>query len=178
MASIQQESRWTAPPEGSEPALEAIEEEVGLPRRRVRDDSEMDITPMIDMTFLLLIFFLVASRMDERAAVVLPPARHGNAVSTTGAVVFTIGGDSEEAQIFKGEGKIPANLLSAGDTEGKESEIAAYVEEIVAGDPTIQNVVILAEAGVKHRDVALVMKAVGLAETDGNQLHVAVLEMR
>ena len=29
-------------------------------RRRQLDDSEMDITPMIDITFLLLIFFLVA----------------------------------------------------------------------------------------------------------------------
>ncbi len=32
---------------------------------------------MIDIVFLLLIFFLVASKMDESAAVRLPPARHG-----------------------------------------------------------------------------------------------------
>lgn len=178
MASIQQEERWTGAPPAPPPALEAVEEEAGLPRRRVADDSEMDITPMIDMTFLLLIFFIVASRMEESASVKLPPAQHGNAVSTEGAIVFTIGGEQEDAQIFKGEGKDPARLLSASDTEGKEAEVAAYVEEQVAGDPSIQNVVIMAEAGVKHRDVALVMKAVGLAQTEGSQLHVAVLEMR
>ncbi len=36
-----------------------------LVARRPLDDSEMDITPMIDITFLLLIFFLVAARLDE-----------------------------------------------------------------------------------------------------------------
>jgi hypothetical protein len=35
----------------------------------------------------------------------------------------------------------------------------------------------MAEADVKHRDVALVMKAVGMAQTEGKQLHVAVMEM-
>ena len=38
-----------------------------MPRKRRFDDAEMDITPMIDITFLLLIFFLVASKMDEGA---------------------------------------------------------------------------------------------------------------
>ena len=174
MASIHEIPQPPSPPEA---ALEAIEEEVGIPPRRVKDDSEMDITPMIDMTFLLLIFFIVASRMEESAALTLPPAKHGNAVSTKDAVVFTVTGEGE-SQIYKGEGVNPANALTAGDPEGKETEIAAYVEEQVASDPSIQNVVILAESGVKHRDVALVMKAVGLAQTEGGQLHVAVLEMR
>lgn len=138
----------------------------------------MDITPMIDMTFLLLIFFIVAGRIDDSASVDLPRARHGDGVPTDTAVVFTIGGGQDNAQIFKGEGKNPASLLAAGDTAGKEAEIAEYVEEIVANDPAIRNVVILAEAGVKHRDVALVMKAVGLVQLEGSQLHVAVKQMR
>ena len=54
--------------------------EARLMPRPHQDDSEMDITPMIDMTFLLLIFFLVASKMDRSNEVRLPPAEHGVAV--------------------------------------------------------------------------------------------------
>ncbi len=52
-------------------------EEHPLVFRRPLEDAEMDITPMIDITFLLLIFFLVASRLDEDAPVELPTARYG-----------------------------------------------------------------------------------------------------
>mgnify|MGYP003325625382 CR=1 FL=1 len=34
-----------------------------LPRKKL-EDAEMDITPMIDVTFLLLIFFMVTSTMQ------------------------------------------------------------------------------------------------------------------
>ena len=48
-------------------AIESMDDEEDdsfvMPRRK-RDDDEMDITPMIDITFLLLIFFVVASKMD------------------------------------------------------------------------------------------------------------------
>ena len=35
------------------------------PSGRFACDAEMDFTPMIDMVFLLLIFFLVASKIDQ-----------------------------------------------------------------------------------------------------------------
>ena len=53
-------------------------------------DAEMDITPMIDIVFLLLIFFLVASKMDEAATVKLPPARHGVDISQENAIVVIV----------------------------------------------------------------------------------------
>ena len=39
-----------------------------LKSRQQLEDTEVDITPMIDITFLLLIFFLVASRMSQELA--------------------------------------------------------------------------------------------------------------
>ena len=82
-----------------------------LKRKRRGDDDEMDITPMIDITFLLLIFFLVASKMDEAAALKLPPARHGLPVGARNAVVISVtqGGPDGGALIYKGEN------LKAGD---------------------------------------------------------------
>ena len=58
--------------------LEDQEPEASLTSRgRFVCDAEMDFTPMIDMVFLLLIFFLVASKIDQATSVKLPPARHG-----------------------------------------------------------------------------------------------------
>ena len=64
------------------------------------------------------------------------------------------------------------------DVLKKEAEAAAYVEEQLGRNPNIKDVLIMADGLVKHRDVALVMKAVGSVETEGNQLHVAVMETR
>ena len=64
-----------------EPVDEIEEDEPMQMSNRRRDDDEMDITPMIDITFLLLIFFLVAARLDEDTPVELPAARHGAAVA-------------------------------------------------------------------------------------------------
>jgi biopolymer transport protein ExbD len=166
--------RTDEPPEA--PALEALEEEAPVPKSRVKDDSEMDITPMIDMTFLLLIFFIVCSKMDPGAAIHLPPAKHGEAVTTKDAIIFTIAGTETESFIYKGKGIDAGNQLAGASPVEKEAEAAAYVEQQLAQNANIKNVVIMADAGVKHRDVALVMKAVAAVETEGNQLHVAVME--
>ena len=58
----------------------------------------MDITPMIDITFLLLIFFLVCSTMSQATSVKLPPARHGKGVDEKTAVIITIDGEGGEAK--------------------------------------------------------------------------------
>jgi len=49
-------------------------------RKQNPDDGELDITPMIDITFLLLAFFVVVSKMDPQQAVDLPRATFGVSV--------------------------------------------------------------------------------------------------
>ena len=75
------------------------------PRRQL-EDTEMDITPMIDVTFLLLIFFIVASKMEESANVPLPPAVTGHPVLVKQSVVITVGEgpDDATAAVYKGDG--------------------------------------------------------------------------
>ena len=54
---------------------------IELPKKeRNPDDGELDITPMIDVTFLLLAFFVVVSKMDPSASVALPIASYGQSV--------------------------------------------------------------------------------------------------
>jgi biopolymer transport protein ExbD len=153
--------------------LNVAEDEVVFRPRRRLDDADMDITPMIDITFLLLIFFLVASRMNTEAVIELPPTRYGTAVSAKNAAIVTVAkGAAEDAMIYKGDGKVSDTLIKSTDAAQQEDEIVDYVAEQLK---TRQHVLIKAERGVKHREVSRVAKAVGRAAD--SQLFVAVLEV-
>jgi biopolymer transport protein ExbD len=147
-----------------------------LIKRRALEDNEMDITPMIDITFLLLIFFLVAGKLDQQTPVELPPARHGTAVSVKGSVTITLTqGDAEQANVYLGDGANPASLVDGRDPLAQEAAIVRYLEEQLASGEAKEHVVIKAEGAVKHRDVARVSAAVGKVS---RELYVAVMEVR
>ena len=87
--------------------------EIKPPRTKL-EDTEMDITPMIDITFLLLIFFIVASKIDDNAPIKLPPADYGQAVPLTNSIILTVvpaGVDS--ITIYRGSGRDPKNEIPA-----------------------------------------------------------------
>ena len=65
------------------------EEDFVLPRKE-RVDEEMDITPMIDITFLLLIFFVVCSTMDPAKMGDIPSAKNGTGVSDDDSAIIFI----------------------------------------------------------------------------------------
>lgn len=101
------------------------EEEFVRPPRPKRDeeDLDMDITPMIDITFLLLIFFLVSSRPDQTTAIQLPKAQYGDAVSQRFSTVISVGeGGIDQAPVYRGDGKFKENLLSS-DPATRSEEI-------------------------------------------------------
>ncbi|MCA8989958.1 MAG: biopolymer transporter ExbD [Planctomycetaceae bacterium] len=60
------------------------------PRRRISSDIDLDITPMIDVTFLLLIFFMVTSTMQSTPDLELPVARHGTGVNNSENVIVSV----------------------------------------------------------------------------------------
>jgi biopolymer transport protein ExbD len=141
-------------------------------RRRVREDIEMDITPMIDMTFLLLIFFLVSSTPDQQTAIDLPPAEHGVGVSQLHSVIFTIAeGGVNAAPVFAADGRIPGTELPE-EPEARRRRVQELVEQGFREDKT--NVVIKGDKNVAHRDVAELVKAA--SQVAGMQIHLAVLE--
>lgn len=49
----------------------------GLKRKKKKEEADLDITPMIDVTFLLLIFFMVTSTMQGTPDKDIPPALSG-----------------------------------------------------------------------------------------------------
>ena len=154
----------------------AFEEDLGpvLPRRPVQDSAEMDITPMIDITFLLLIFFLVCSTMAQQTAVELPPARHGSGVDERTSVIITVQPREagRPAAVYLGDGTAGTPLDD--DHDAQEKAILEKVEEeLLQGKP---NVLIKAAMGVKHGEVSRV--AAAAASVEGIRLHMAVFEIQ
>lgn len=49
-------------------------------KKKKKEEAELDITPMIDVTFLLLIFFMVTSTMQATPDRDIPPSKSGQNV--------------------------------------------------------------------------------------------------
>jgi biopolymer transport protein ExbD len=179
--------------------LAEAEEGPVLPRRRVRDTADLDITPMIDIVFLLLIFFLVASIPNMQVAADLPAARYGKGVNARTAIIFTVAerGGPGSALVYLGDGKRGSRLPA--DSAGQEAAIAMALSgkggTLLPDDPATQEeivrravaqgfyeggrsaVLVKAEKAVRYRDVSRVTSAVGAAQAEGIQLHLAVYEI-
>jgi biopolymer transport protein ExbD len=142
-------------------------------RRPVRDTADLDITPMIDMVFLLLIFFLVASTPDLQTAVELPPARYGKGVSQQESVIITVAerGGPGPALVYLADGKVGAPLPDQPELQ-RQLIVQAVQRGFEEGKP---NVLVKAERGVLHREVARVAAAAG--EVDKIHLYLAVFEV-
>lgn len=150
----------------------------GILSRRPPEETELDITPMIDCTFLLLIFFLLTFKADEGAKIALPPARYGVAVPAKNAIVLTLekGSSAGAARVHLGNTVSSESLARSRDAKALEQEIADYVKrELARGLRRKEYILIKAAQDVKHRDVAAVARAASRAAAV-QELHVAVLE--
>jgi biopolymer transport protein ExbD len=148
-----------------------------LRRRPIDQSAEMDITPMIDCTFLLLIFFLVASRPDIKTAVDLPPARFGKGVSDRTTVIITVAAVGEgRSQVYFADGALAGALVTddPNNPAALEHQITQYVQDGLEQGKS--SVLVKADKRVLHRDVNRVAQAAGAAEGVG-QLHFAVFEI-
>ena len=144
-----------------------------LLRRRNRVSAEMDITPMIDVTFLLLIFFIICSTMDQSGSVQLPPAYFGTAVNERDSTVLTIDGSGMDSVVYLG-GSTGGTPLSA-NKEMQEKEIVQAVE---AGFREGKTVVVLRASGdLFQAEVNRIETAVGNVP-NVKTIHIAVKETK
>ena len=128
-------------------------------RKRNPDDGELDITPMIDIVFLLLAFFIVVSKMDPSTQVQMPKAKYGATVPEQASVIMIVTqSDRDEPNVYLGRAKTDSNKCS-GSIEDIENQIAGYVEDELK-DPLKTTVIIKAERKVKYRHLDIVKRAV------------------
>jgi biopolymer transport protein TolR len=147
-----------------------------MPQRQISGDTELDMTPMIDMTFQLLIFFLVTFKSDPSSSVPLPGAKFGQAVPSKNAVIVSVKkGAGDTVEVYKGFANEPKNRINSTDLKEIETQLESYIQtEAERSEKTL----VLVQAGkdVKYRDVAAVAQSVSkIAQIQ--QLYVAVLEV-
>lgn len=143
--------------------------------RPPRDEAEMDITPMIDCTFLLLIFFLVTSQMRAQMPLELPVARHGKVVAEEDCIVLTVLQRRDgRAEVYKGTSHAAEDRIQGTSDTDQDRAIALYVESQASGLRPKRQVLIKAQRGLKQREVARVERAASQAAA--GTLYVAVVE--
>ncbi len=143
-----------------------------LESRPLRDDTEMDITPMIDCTFLLLIFFLVCSTQAAQSGITLAPARYGTSVSNEDSVMLTVAdsGDPKRPEVYVGDGR-KGNPLP----EDHEQQAAAIEQAVnVAFSQGKLQVMVKAEKAIHFREVTRICAAA--TQREGVNLYLAVDE--
>jgi biopolymer transport protein ExbD len=132
------------------------------------DEADLDITPMIDVTFLLLIFFMVTSTMQPESVVDVPPANFGVGKDANTSTIVTIlapeGGGV--ARVLLGDG--------SGDEARSMETVTAYVQAGKAAGK--RQVIIKADRDVRHGKVQEVLKALG--EIEDLKFAVGVEEVR
>ena len=136
------------------------------PRRTKTEDADLDITPMIDITFLLLAFFVVVSKMDAQVPVTMPKAKSGTTIAEENCVVIVVTTDSPggPAKIFKGQALDSASQVSSEGALDMESEIADYVENEISNRPTVEAILIKGAGEARTGDIETIKRGVARSE--------------
>lgn len=119
-------------------------------RRQRLDDVNINLTPLIDVVFLLLIFFMVSTTFtrETQLSVDLPEAQ-GLPKET----------QQEEIEILIDEGG-RYRVNGQGLVDNRMRTLQAAIYKISAGDTTMP-MIITADAQAAHQDVVRAMDAAG-----------------
>ncbi len=136
------------------------------PRKTQTEDADLDITPMIDITFLLLAFFVVVSKMDAQRPVDMPRAINGTTIAEENCVVFVVTTDSPggPSKIFKGQDMSPASQVTSQGALDIEAEVSDYVETEISNRPTVEAVLIKGAGDARTGDIETIKRGVARSE--------------
>jgi biopolymer transport protein ExbD len=109
-----------------------------LQQKDLGDDLELDMSPMIDMVFLLLIFFIIASQViDEKPEVSIPPAAYGKVPEdTTGRLMISVTKDEKY-------------FLGSDPREKTIEQVRDQIEMEINADPELR-ILIRADGDTKY----------------------------
>jgi biopolymer transport protein ExbD len=132
-------------------------------RSNAESDASFDITAMIDLVFMMNIYFLVTfigAAMDE---VDLPAANHAAPLDGDVATVITVvaGADSQAVTVYLGEGRSGPALT---DPAQQEERIGDAVDKGLAQQKTA--VLIKAEKGIRLREMGRLAAAAAREHDD------------
>ncbi|HWB12180.1 MAG TPA: biopolymer transporter ExbD [Pirellulales bacterium] len=100
----------------AEESDEAEQWTVKRPSRRA-EEAEMDMTPMIDVTFQLLIFFMLTNNLANPAPMLVPEAVHGRGLDPQGRQMVLL---DENGKYYLGDRAETENIASSLDALAQE----------------------------------------------------------
>jgi biopolymer transport protein ExbD len=141
-----------------------------IARRSDEDTPEFDITAMVDLVFLMNLYFLVTFLTVAMGEMALPAADHASALDADTAVVLSLARslDGESVTVYLGDGEQGEAINDVGQ---QEDRVQAAIEEGIAAGKTA--VLLKAESKVRLADL---FRISSLISGQDLKLHVAVLE--
>jgi biopolymer transport protein ExbD len=126
-------------------------------RFREEEEAAVDMTPMLDIVFIMLIFFIVTTSFVKEAGIEVKKPKAAQAQTKKNANVFIA--IRENGEIWMDKRQVDAERVSAN------------LESIIAEQPT-ETIIIQADKGAKHGVVVKVMDAIK-ATDDGLKISIA-----
>jgi biopolymer transport protein ExbD len=150
--------------------LGGIDADALIPRKDSTEMPQFDVTAMVDLVFMMNIYFLVTFVTVSLAQVDLPAASHVAPLDADSAVVLTVtGGGGEPAVVYVGDREKGVPIRGIDE---QEASVKAAVEEGVAAGKN--EVLLKAEKKVRLGDLFRISAAASSIE--GVKLNVAVME--
>jgi len=118
-----------------------------MARKRIREEEEaaIDMTPMLDIVFIMLIFFIVTTSFVKEAGIEVNKPQAANQTKQKSANIFIAVKDSGD--IWLDKKRVDVELVSAN------------LEKLLAEQPT-DFVIIQADKDAKHGVIVKVMDAI------------------
>jgi biopolymer transport protein ExbD len=141
-----------------------------IAQKREPESPEFDITAMIDLVFMMNIYFLVTFLGVASGALALPSANHCSSLDADTAVILTVAraNDGESVVVYLGESKESEPIT---DPRDQEQRITTVVEQGLSSGKTA--VLLKAEKNVRLREIKRIVAA---ASVEGVTLHASVME--
>ena len=129
-----------------------------MARKRIREEEEamIDMTPMLDIVFIMLIFFIVTTSFVKEAGIEVNKPKAANQTKQKNANIFVAVKDTGD--IWLDKRRVDIEL------------VGSTIEKLLAEQPT-DVVIIQADKAAKHGDVVEVMDAIKAA---GSNLRISI----
>ncbi|CAM3552696.1 biopolymer transporter ExbD [Pseudoalteromonas flavipulchra] len=125
-------------------------------RFREEEDAAVDMTPMLDIVFIMLIFFIVTTSFVKEAGIEVNKPKAAQAQKTKNANIFIA--IRENGEIWMDKRQVDVERVSAN------------LESLMAEQPT-DVVIIQADKGAKHGVVVQVMDQI---KATGDNLKISI----
>jgi len=113
-------------------------------RRKSEDEPKIDMTPMVDVVFLLLIFFMISTTFVENPGISIDLPDSASEVRQS---------EPRETKLFVDQ----AGVLFLDQTRVTLDELPGKLEKILAGQSETGSFVLMADQQVRHGLVVSIM---------------------